>query len=53
MCKKCDELDAISKHYLTLANQITDQRALDGIERLIGECEDRKRELHPEPPRTA
>jgi hypothetical protein len=37
MCEICVKLDDKMEHYLRLAYRVTDQRTLDGIEKLIAE----------------
>lgn len=35
MCSKCDELDRKIEHYQRLSRMLLDQRAIEGLERLI------------------
>jgi hypothetical protein len=48
MCEKCKELDGRIERYQQLARNITDERALDGIQRLVAELKAEKAALHPE-----
>jgi hypothetical protein len=48
MCEKCIELDGKIHHYKWLAGQMSDKRALQGINELIQQHEAEKRALHPE-----
>jgi hypothetical protein len=50
MCEQCKELDAKIEHYQRVARNITDQKTIDGLMKLIAEMKRKRATLHPEPP---
>jgi hypothetical protein len=48
MCDKCVEIDKKIDHYKWLARQMSDGRALQGINELIQQHEAQERSLHSE-----
>ena len=46
MCEKCKQLDGKIAHYRRIANQVTDEQTLKGIEALIRNFEAEKAALH-------
>ncbi|QOZ69124.1 hypothetical protein WN72_24495 [Bradyrhizobium arachidis] len=47
-CEKCVPLDKQIARYRFLEGRINDQKALDGIKRLIAELHDKKKANHPD-----
>ena len=47
MCGRCKDVDARIARYQGLAMHLTDQRMLDGIDKLIEQARSEKSELHP------
>jgi hypothetical protein len=48
MCEKCAQLDAKIEHYRRLSFRLTDQRTLEGIEKLIEQMKAQKATIHAE-----
>jgi hypothetical protein len=48
MCDQCKQLDERIAHYQELALHVLDKQFLEGIDRLIAQCEAEKRALHPD-----
>jgi hypothetical protein len=46
MCEKCVELDGKISRYRQLASKVTDQRTLDGIQKLIAQMQAEKTAIH-------
>jgi hypothetical protein len=49
MCEQCKELDAKIEHYQRVARNITDQKTVDGLNKLISDMQRKRAALHPEP----
>jgi hypothetical protein len=49
VCDRCVEIDDRTKRYRELASSITDQAALESIDRLIKNLDAEKLGLHPQP----
>jgi hypothetical protein len=49
MCEQCKELDAKIEHYQRVARNITDQKTIDGLNKLISDMQRKRAALHPEP----
>jgi hypothetical protein len=47
MCNKCVEIDKIISHYRRLAERVTDEKTLAGINTLVREQMAKKAALHP------
>ena len=48
MCEKCIKIDRRIARREGMASRILDQQMLDGIDKLVSECEAQKIELHTE-----
>jgi hypothetical protein len=48
MCEKCVEIDKTIEWYRKVQRSISDQKTIDGAEKLIAELETKKSALHPE-----
>jgi hypothetical protein len=51
MCEQCKELDVKIEHYQRIARNISDQKTIDGLTRLVAELREKRAALHPEPSR--
>jgi hypothetical protein len=48
MCEAGKEIDAKIEHYERVARKITDQKTIDGLNKLVADMKRKKAKLHPE-----